>query len=51
MGQRTYMYRLNGKNIESKVFDSDAIPEGWVDSPAKVKEEKPVVKKKHGHRK
>lgn len=33
MGNRTYMYRLADGEIESKVFDSDEIPEGWVDNP------------------
>lgn len=46
MGQPTYMYRLKDGKVESRVFDSDAIPDGWVDSPAKCKEEKPVAKKK-----
>lgn len=36
MGQPTFMYRRKDGNVESKVFDSDAIPEGWVDTPTKL---------------
>ena len=45
MGYRTFRYRRNGKEIESKIFDSDLIPEGdgWVGSPAKV-EPAPEIK-------
>jgi hypothetical protein len=53
MGHPTYMYRLNEGKVESQVFDSDSVPDGWVDSPAKVgekEEPKVVVKKKHGNR-
>lgn len=33
MGQPTYMYRLKDGAVEARIFDSDAIPEGWVDAP------------------
>ena len=36
MGEQTWMYKRRYGRIESKVFDSDEIPAGWVDSPAKV---------------
>lgn len=36
MGEQTWMYKRRYGRIESKIFDSDEIPEGWVDSPAKV---------------
>lgn len=38
MGFPTWRYRManNGK-MSSRIFDSDEIPPGWVDSPAKVK--------------
>lgn len=50
MGVPTFMYRrAEDGSVESRVFDSDAIPEGWVDSPAKV-EEMPVVKARKGKR-
>jgi hypothetical protein len=39
---KTYMYKLIKGKVEAKVFDSDAIPDGWEDSPAKCK---PVKKK------
>ena len=35
MGFRTCKYRMGDNGVvESNVFDSDAIPDGWVDSPA-----------------
>lgn len=36
MGNPTWMYKRRYGKVESKVFDSDEIPDGWVDSPAKV---------------
>lgn len=40
MGEQTWMYRRKGEEVEGKIFDSEAIPEGegWVDSPSKVDE-------------
>lgn len=37
-GHPVYMYR-SGKEgeVESEIFDSNNIPKGWVDSPAKLK--------------
>lgn len=38
MGEPTWMYRRTAKgDVSEKVFDSDSIPPGWVDSPAKCK--------------
>ena len=39
MGNPTFLYRA-GKNgeVESKIFDSDDLPDGWVDSPAAIKQ-------------
>ena len=39
MGHATYMYqRAADGGVTSKIFDSEAIPEGWFDSPARVDE-------------
>lgn len=47
----TYMYRLKDGEVEAKVFDSDNLPEGWVDSPAKcVEKPKKEEKVKRGNR-
>lgn len=35
MGNPTWRYRRVGDKIESRIFDSDNLPEGWEDSPAK----------------
>ncbi|MGI9492769.1 MAG: hypothetical protein ACR2QF_10260 [Geminicoccaceae bacterium] len=40
-GEPTWMYRLHYGKVQSRIFDSNAIPKGWVDSPAKCTEEKP----------
>lgn len=40
MGVPTYMYRLKDGKIEAEVFDSDEIPEGWVDTPETIEEPK-----------
>lgn len=37
MGQPTWMYRRGAfGRVEARVFDSEEIPAGWVDSPAKL---------------
>lgn len=39
MGVPTWMYRrTEDGSVEAQIFDSDALPEGWVDSPAKCVE-------------
>lgn len=38
MGVPTYMYRRKDGEVEARVFDSDEIPAGWADSPAKAHE-------------
>ena len=45
MGHPTFMYRLKDGKVESRIFDSDAIPRGWVDSPTKAMEKKSRRKK------
>lgn len=35
MGVPTYMFKLENGELKSEVFDSEQLPEGWVDSPAK----------------
>ncbi|MGI9485407.1 MAG: hypothetical protein ACR2RF_05905 [Geminicoccaceae bacterium] len=40
-GEPTWMYRLHYGKVQSRIFDSNAIPNGWVDSPVKCVEEKP----------
>ena len=47
MGFPTHRYRLNNGQVESKIFDSDAIPEGWVDTPAKLTKAEPKAEPKH----
>ena len=47
MGHQTYMYRKNeAGEVESQVFDSDDIPKGWSDSPAKLEKAPPAVLEK-----
>lgn len=53
MGFPTCKYRRGafGRGVESRVFDSDDIPPGWLDSPAEVEEmaktpKKPPARKK-----
>ena len=48
MGHRCWRYRANGSEIESVIFeDSDSVPDGWFDSPAKVTlEPKPKRKRR-----
>ncbi len=38
MGNPTFMYRRDKKTgaVAAEVFDSEAIPKGWVDTPAKL---------------
>lgn len=49
MGHPTYMYRRHESGeIEGAVFDSDELPNGWVDSPAKVDDETKVEKPRKG---
>ena len=38
MGYQTCRYRKNDNGeIEAEMFDSDDVPDGWVDSPADLK--------------
>lgn len=43
MGEPTMMYKSKGGEIISEVFDSDDIPKGWVDDPAKCRPRKEGV--------
>lgn len=38
-GEPTWMFRKGPYGVESRIFDSNQIPPGWVDSPAKCEEE------------
>lgn len=38
-GEPTWMYRLKDGKVESCIFDSLRIPEGWYDSPANIPKE------------
>lgn len=38
-GEPTWMYRLKDGKVESCIFDSLRIPEGWYDSPASIPKE------------
>ena len=40
MGFPTMMYKLDKGEIVSEIFDSEDIPKGWVDGPAKCKPKK-----------
>lgn len=33
-------YRLKDGEVESRVFEDDTLPKGWVDTPAKLKTDK-----------
>lgn len=33
MGVPTWMYRNTGAGLESAIFDSDDLPQGWHDAP------------------
>jgi hypothetical protein len=33
MGVPTWMYRTTGAGLESAIFDSDDLPQGWHDAP------------------
>ena len=35
----TWMYRLNGDEMQSRVFPAAEIPDGWYDSPANIPKE------------
>ncbi|NIA67778.1 hypothetical protein HBA54_04170 [Pelagibius litoralis] len=43
----------DNNEVESKLFDAEVLPDGWVDSPAKVKAKaaKKPVSKANGQRK
>ena len=41
--RKCWRYRMGPEGLESRIFDSpEAVPEGWVDSPAKVEAEELV---------
>lgn len=37
MGNPTFLYKEENGEVIAKIFDSDDLPKGWVDDPAKVK--------------
>lgn len=38
MGHPTFMYRRKDGGIDAQIFDSDDLPEGWVDHPDKAED-------------